>query len=130
MTRATISRPTPGASPHSTDPTLNPASPATNSRRRPIRSAHRPAGTSTAANTIVYALSTHDNELRLVSGYCLLMYGKARLTMNRSRLDMNTASDSTPITAVTRRASGGVELTDRPPSKSGIQTHYNPAPVS
>jgi hypothetical protein len=53
MTRATISAATPGASPHSTDPAVNPASPATKSRRRPIRSAHRPAGTSTAANTIV-----------------------------------------------------------------------------
>src|ERR1700758_3847642 len=113
MTRAAISSPTPGASPHSTDPAVNPASPATNTRRRPIRSAHRPAGTSTAANTIVYALSTQDSELRLVPGYCLLMYGNARLTMNRSRLDMNTASASTPTTAVTRRASvaGGVGLT-------------------
>ena len=53
MTRAAISRPTPGASAHSTDPSVNPASPAVNIRRRPIRSAHRPAGTSTAANTIV-----------------------------------------------------------------------------
>ena len=53
MTRAAISAATPGASPHSSDPALNAASPATNSRRRPIRSAHRPAGTSTAANTIV-----------------------------------------------------------------------------
>ena len=52
-TRAAISAPTPGARPHSTEPTVNPASPATNSRRRPIRSAQRPAGTSTAANTIV-----------------------------------------------------------------------------
>src|SRR6202035_506535 len=74
-TRAAIRRPTPGASPHSTDPAVNPASPATNNRRRPIRSAHRPAGTSTDANTIVYALSTQDSELRLVPGYCLLMYG-------------------------------------------------------
>ena len=72
-TRAAISRSTPGASAHSTDPALNPASPAANTRRRPIRSAHRPAGTSTAANTIVYALSTQDSELRLVPGYCLLM---------------------------------------------------------
>jgi hypothetical protein len=104
-TRAAISAPTPGASPHSTEPRLNPASPATNSRRRPTRSAHRPAGTSTAANTIVYAFSTQDSELRLVPGYCLLMYGNARLTMNRSRLDMNTARDSTPTTAVTRRVS-------------------------
>ena len=53
MTRAAISAPTPGASPHRTDPRVNPASPPTNSLRRPIRSAHRPAGTSTAANTIV-----------------------------------------------------------------------------
>ena len=52
-TRAAISAPTPGASPHSSDPALNAASPATSVRRRPIRSAHRPAGTSTAANTIV-----------------------------------------------------------------------------
>src|SRR5580658_4165558 len=115
-TRAAISRPTPGASPHSTDPAVNPASPATNNRRRPIRSAHRPAGTSTAANTIVYPLSTQDSELRLVPGYCLLMYGKARLTMNRSRLDMNTASASTPTMAVTRRESGGVDT--RPPQVS------------
>src|SRR5580693_1917040 len=112
-TLAAISRPTPGASPHSTDPAVNPASPATNNRRRPIRSAHRPAGTSTAANTIVYPLSTQDSELRLVPGYCLLMYGKARLTMNRSRLDMNTASASTPTMAVTRRESGGVDT--KPP---------------
>ena len=53
MTRAAISAATPGASPHSTEPTLNRISPPENSRRRPIRSAHRPAGTSTAANTIV-----------------------------------------------------------------------------
>src|SRR6185312_14488372 len=105
MTRAAISAATPGASPHSTEPKLNRASPAVNSRRRPIRSAHRPAGTSTAANTIVYAFSTQDSELRLVPGYCRLMYGNARLTMNRSRLDMNTAKDRTPTTAVTLRFS-------------------------
>src|SRR6185437_7208135 len=52
-TRAAISAPTPGASAHSTEPRLNPASPSTNRRRRPTRSAQRPAGTSTAANTIV-----------------------------------------------------------------------------
>ena len=53
MTRAAISAATPGASPHSTEPKLNRISPPEKSRRRPIRSAHRPAGTSTAANTIV-----------------------------------------------------------------------------
>ena len=55
-TLAAISTATPGASPHSTDPTLNPASPARNTRRRPSRSAQRPAGTSTAASTIVHAV--------------------------------------------------------------------------
>src|SRR5215472_5868075 len=130
-TRAAISAATPGARPHSSEPRLNAARPAMKTRRRPIRSAHRPAGTSTAAKTIVYALSTQDSELRLVPGYCLLMYGNARLTMNRSRLDMNTASDSTPTTAVIRRESGAVELTG-PSSggKSEIWTHLNSSPVS
>ena len=36
--------------------------------RRPMRSAQRPIGTSAAAKTIVYALSTQDSELRLVPG--------------------------------------------------------------
>ena len=52
-TRAAISAPTPGASPQNREPRLNAIRPATNSRRRPIRSAHRPAGTRTAAKTIV-----------------------------------------------------------------------------
>jgi hypothetical protein len=85
-------------------------------------------------------LSTQDNELRLVPGYCLLMYGNARLTMKRSRLDMNTARDSTPTTAVTRAcgaaavagrveaSAGGVELTSPPRSKSEIWTYLNSPP--
>ena len=52
-TRAAIRAATPGATPHSSEPALKAIRPATNSRRRPIRSAHRPAGTSTAAKTIV-----------------------------------------------------------------------------
>jgi hypothetical protein len=52
-TRAAISRSTPGATPHSSDPALKRAMPATNSLRRPTRSAQRPAGTSTAAKTTV-----------------------------------------------------------------------------
>ncbi len=51
--RAMINAATPGASPHSIEPRVKANNPATNSLRRPIRSAHRPAGTSTAANTIV-----------------------------------------------------------------------------
>ena len=53
MTRAATSSATPGTRPHSADPALKAARPVMNTRRRPIRSAHRPAGTSTAAKTIV-----------------------------------------------------------------------------
>ncbi len=103
MTRAAISASTPGARPQSSEPAVKASRPATNSRRRPIRSAHRPAGTRTAANTMVYAFSTQDSSLRLVPRYCWPMYGNARLTMNRSRLDMNTARASTPMIAATWR---------------------------
>jgi hypothetical protein len=53
MTRAAISAATLGATPQSSEPRLKAIMPATNSRRLPTRSAHRPAGTSTAAKTIV-----------------------------------------------------------------------------
>src|SRR5690349_12780921 len=109
--RAAISSGTPGDRPHSAEPRLNPISPAPKIRRRPIRSAHRPAGTSTAANTIVYAFSTQDSESRLVPWYSRPMYGNARFTMNRSRLDMKTANPRTPTITVTclvvRRSSPG-----------------------
>src|SRR6516225_8727292 len=59
--------------------------------------------------------------------------------MNRSRLDMNTARDSTPTMAVTRRAFGaapgwaagigGLAVTG-PPSKSEIWTHHTSASPS
>ena len=69
MTRAAISSGTPGDRPHSAEPAVKPIRPVTKIRRRPARSAHRPAGTSTAANTIVYAFSTQDREARLVPRY-------------------------------------------------------------
>gem|GEM_PF-4536917 len=53
ITRAAISAATPGARPQHSEPMLKVISPATKRRRRPTRSAHRPAGTSTAANTMV-----------------------------------------------------------------------------
>src|SRR5215469_6163576 len=103
MVRAAISSGTPGDRAHSAEPRLKPAKPATKIPRRPTLSAQRPAGTSTAANTIVYAFSTQDSELRLVPWYSRPMYGNARFTMNRSRLDMKTASARTPTMAVTCR---------------------------
>src|SRR5213083_2251455 len=73
MILAAISAATPGATPHSTEPRTKAARPPISTRQRPTRSAHRPAGTSTAAKTIVYALSTQDSEPRLVPGYWLPM---------------------------------------------------------
>jgi hypothetical protein len=71
------------------------ARPVTSARRRPTWSAQRPAGISTAANTIVYALRTHERESRPIPGDSCAIEGNARLTMKRSRLDMNTAMAST-----------------------------------
>ncbi len=51
-TRAASSQPTAGASAHSAEATVKTASPARNTRRCPIRSASRPAATSSAAKTM------------------------------------------------------------------------------
>jgi|GEM_PF-2990507 len=50
-TRAAISIPGFGASPHSAEASRNTTIPTRNNRRRPIRSASRPAGIRAAANT-------------------------------------------------------------------------------
>src|SRR5262249_50949226 len=60
--RAATSTPADGASPHSADAAVNAMTAARKVRRRPIRSESRPAGMSSAANTMVYALSTHDSD--------------------------------------------------------------------
>src|SRR5215469_7921246 len=69
MIRAATKAATPGASPQSSEPMLIAARPMTNTRRLPTRSAHRPAGTRTAAKMIVYALSTQDSEVSDVPAY-------------------------------------------------------------
>src|SRR5258708_35908330 len=115
MIRAAISSGTPRDTPHSAEPRLKPIRPATKIRRRPTRSAHRPAGTSMAANAIVYAFSTQDSEPRLRAWYSRPMYGNARFTMNRPGLDMKTAS------AKTRPSPGGPVGLIRLPSTIGIR---------
>jgi len=50
-TRAAMSTAGVGASPHPAEATRNTTIPARNSRRRPMRSANRPAGINAAANT-------------------------------------------------------------------------------
>src|SRR5579863_9601274 len=64
-TRAATSTQTSGAAAQAAEARPNTTIPVRNAARRPIRSAARPAGTSSAANTIAYAFSTHDRSGRL-----------------------------------------------------------------
>jgi hypothetical protein len=65
---------------------------------RPSRSAERPNGTSSAAKTIAYALRIHDSSASVEPVKSARMSGKAMLTMNRSRLLMKTAVETTAST--------------------------------
>jgi hypothetical protein len=64
-------------------------------RRRPSRSASRPAGTRKAANTMLYALSTHESEPRLLPENDVLIAGNATLTIVASRNASSAPSDAT-----------------------------------
>src|SRR5215207_3962349 len=61
--RAASRTPKVGASAASSDATVNVVTPATNRRRRPTTSASRPAGASSAANRIVYSVTTQDSDV-------------------------------------------------------------------
>ena len=62
---------------------------------RPNVSDQRPAAIRNAANTIVYEFSTHDSDLRLVSGKSVCSCGNAMFTMNTSSPAMNTPATTT-----------------------------------
>ncbi len=64
-TRAPMRNSRLGAMAHRADAAAKIPSPSRKARLRPARSDQRPAGTRTAAKTMVYALNTHDSELRL-----------------------------------------------------------------
>ena len=91
--RAAISAPTEGDTAHRAEPTVKVARPSRNIRRRPILSANRPAGTSSAASTIAYALRIQLSSLSEAPEKSSAIAGKPMLTMNRSRLAMNTPSE-------------------------------------
>ena len=55
-----------------------------NTRLRPSRSPVRPPTTSSAPNTIEYAVMIHDSDAELAAGYDASMSGKATLTIERS----------------------------------------------
>ena len=65
-TRAPTRTQTSGAAAQAAEATAKTIMPVRNAARRPIRSAARPAGTSSAANTIAYAFSTQDSDARSV----------------------------------------------------------------
>ena len=84
-TRAATSSGTDGAVAHSTEPSVNAAMPARNSRRPPTTSASRPPGTSSAANTIPYALRIHESPASVVPANDARTSGNATLTIVASR---------------------------------------------
>src|SRR3954447_10171292 len=88
---APTSTPTVGASPRSIEPTVNTTTPIRNIRRRPTRSARRPLGISSAANTRVYALSTHDTVDGPAELNVLLIAGNETKPIVVSRNTANTA---------------------------------------
>ena len=84
-TRAATSSGTVGAVAQSTDPAVNAARPARNRRRPPSTSANRPPGTSSAANTIPYALRIHDRPASVAPSNEARTSGNATLTIVASR---------------------------------------------
>jgi hypothetical protein len=97
-TRAPTRTSTEGASPQTADAARKVRTPTKNIRRRPSRSDSRPAGTSSAAKTMLYALRIHDRPASDVSGKEDSMSGKAMFTIVTSRNPMKTATDVTSRT--------------------------------
>src|SRR6185436_8708314 len=97
-TRAATRKPTDGAAAHAADAAVKRLMPIRNARFRPVRSAQRPAGISSAANTIAYAFRIHERLARLVPAKSRWMSGNAMLTMNRSRLATNTPTETMAAT--------------------------------
>src|SRR5205085_2030184 len=87
-TRAPTRISTDGARPHNIDAIVKPTAAVRKVRRRPTRSANRPNGMSSAANTLVYALRTHDSDDGDADENSALIEGNAT---NRIVVSRNTA---------------------------------------
>jgi hypothetical protein len=74
-----------------------------------MRSAIRPAGTSSAAKTIAYALRIQDSSPSDVPEKSPWMSGKAMLTMVTSRNPMNAPADATTRTCHLRATSTPIQ---------------------
>lgn len=91
-----------GASAHSSDAPVNSSSPKMKARRRPIRSAMRPAATRNAAKTMLYALRTQESVEIDVPWNVRAMLGNAMLTIVAS-----TKATAAPSDAIARTVEGG-----------------------
>src|SRR5689334_18576354 len=83
-----------GATPHAIDAAVKAVEPTRNTRRWPTRSATFPAGMRSAANTIVYALSTHESSDGVLVAKSREMAGKATYRIVVSRKVASVASDA------------------------------------
>src|SRR4051794_34728251 len=92
--RAATSAPTLGASALASEATVNSATPPMNTRRRPTRSATRPAGVSSAANSTAYAVITQDSSVTEVPRKSVARSGNARFTTVTSRKARKVAPDA------------------------------------
>lgn len=108
MPRAATSKPSDGAAAHTADPAVNTTIPLVKTRRLPSTSASRPAGTRNAANTMLYAFNTHDNDANELPENELRISGNATLTIVASRNASRAPSDATSKArlASNRRVSG------------------------
>ena len=79
-TRQASRMPKPGASAHSADARVKPATLTRNTERRPTTSASRPAGVSSAAKATANPLTVQDRSASEVPGKLLCSAGKAMLT--------------------------------------------------
>jgi hypothetical protein len=101
-TRKATSSPAVGARAHRAEASVKATSPTTNVRRRPKRSAIRPAGTRAAARAIVYAESVHDMVVNDTVGKLDRMSSKATNSTWASR---NTMKEARLATASVARGS-------------------------
>src|SRR5262245_25704271 len=113
--RAAISMSAEPAAPQTTDAARQGSVPREKKRRRPNLSASRPAGTSAAAKTMLYAFSTQDRCPTDSSGKDFCRSGNAMLTIVTSRKLMNTPTAVTSRTCHLRamRASPGAACVTR-----------------
>src|SRR4051794_2667984 len=120
-TRAAVSIETEDATPQKSEATVKTTIPVVNIRRLPKRSASRPDTTRNAANTMLYAFSTHDSDSIELPWNDDWMLGNATLTIVASRNASsapNDATSSAPVLSIRLSAGAAAAETLTPPDPS------------